>query len=303
MSRCLTAFLVLLTLSCATQRVQTGLTVDGRPQVRLWRVNLEDGSRSTQVWARNESKVDVVLLELRLSDCRNLFQRCGAYEVNLPLAPGEEARVAQFESSGAGQFASFGFASRWRTVGQGAATPLVESVPGVALVPPRPPPATAPVVVRGAAGREVVTPVPLAEFVPLVEPTEDEASCEPPLEVRGGSGEVIYRMRFGPLREIRAARMVTVSVNAEGQVIRFSDTRGDLRVLPPGMVADRPIADPGPRTTINIDLQNQMAVVMNQPPDGPTARHLIQDDGLLDADNLGRPVVAIERVMRECGPK
>src|SRR5690606_28802009 len=108
-------------------------------------------------------------------------------------------------------------------------------------------------------------------------------------------------MRFGPRQGGLPTRDVTVRVDPQGQVTHYSESRGDLRVTPPGVSTPAAVEDPGDRSSFTIDVAAGAALLTNQRP-GATPERLMARGGssLLDAVSLGVPRNTIVRILTEC---
>lgn len=135
----------------------------------------------------------------------------------------------------------------------------------------------------------------VSEFVALVPAASEGGRCEAfPVSFNRGERAVFYG--FGPDR--RPTRRVTIILDDRGNVLRYSDGRGDLRAPMDSSVSS---GDPlGARTTIAIDWQKQTGVLMNTegvlPPTGIRA---VGPDVLVAA-NIGEPSTMVERIKAEC---
>ena len=131
-----------------------------------------------------------------------------------------------------------------------------------------------------------------AHFVPAVEFPDTVASCVQPTTVLR-AGERAFSLRFGTVDS--AKRVVTAVWRDDGQLLSYSDSRGDLRPLFP---AD---ARRSPRTTITIDVLRHVALMYND-VDGEQQGSAASDaEGAMDSENLGPPRQLLERLRRQCG--
>ena len=131
-----------------------------------------------------------------------------------------------------------------------------------------------------------------AHFVPAVEFSDTVASCVKPT-VALHPGERGFSLRFGSTDSVQ--RLVTAVWRSDGQLLSYSDARGDLR---PPFPAD---AQRNPRTTITIDLLRHVALMYND-VDGEQQGSAASDaEGAMDSQNLGPPREMLERLRRQCG--
>ncbi|HRP07084.1 MAG TPA: hypothetical protein PLL69_01225 [Gemmatimonadales bacterium] len=268
---------VLLLAACGGRGIESGPAPE-RATVEVWAVALEDNSNSTLIQARNNGTVPVMIGELRLHTCSNLRQECTTHHPNVRIEPGQTGLVARLDPSNHNQRPRFGYEFKWRV--------LVDPV--VTAVVNRP-------------GERRMSAIKVEDFVALVQPVEADGACFSDIPGQLPPGYRGYAMRFGPDGGL-PVRSVIVQLDGQGNVIKFSDSRGDLRVPPPGVEPPRPIANPGARTSISLNLLSGIGFLWNHGPDG-TVQEVSVFGGadLLDAPSLGRPRLIIERIVRECG--
>lgn len=267
--------------ACGSRTVGSAPSPDEGPSVRVWREELEDNSNSTIIWAENLGTSPVVISQLRLYSCANLYQECGMHAPNVRIEPGRRERVARLDPSDHRQRPRFGYEYQWRGVRQ-----------QVAQVQ------TARTVISSGGVRMPVSPIEVEDWRALVAPVAVEGRCAP-LPPLGGEGRMI-RMQFGAANG-PPVRQVSVGLDAGGRIVSVNDTRGDLRRAPPGVPERQVVSDPGPRTSIAINLLYGTALLTNQPETGDAEMHSANGDGLLDAPTLGPLRELAERVVRECG--
>jgi hypothetical protein len=268
-------FGLLLVTGCAPRSLQTGPALGTAPTVHVWKTDLEDNSNSSLIQARNDGSSPVVITELRLYSCTNLYQSCGTHQLSVRVEPGQTVLVARLDPSNHAQRPRFGWEYRWR---------------GIA-----PPPAT-----LGTTSRQTFREVSLDRLIPLVAGIEANPVCDAPPQ-SPNPGEASYGMRFSTSRSGLPERLVAVRVDAQRQVTHYSESRGDLRVAPPGVTPPRPVTDPGDRTSFTIDPAAGVAILTNQPA-GAAPEQLLARGGtaLLDAPTLGHPRTVAQRILSEC---
>ena len=129
-------------------------------------------------------------------------------------------------------------------------------------------------------------------FVPAVEFQDTVATCVgsptnlPP-------GERGFSLRFGSADS--SERIITAIWGRDGKLVRYSDTRGDLR---PPFPANAPRS---PKTTITIDVPRQVVLMYNDVAGEQQGSAASDSDGALDSDNLGPPRRMLERLRQQCG--
>ena len=267
---------LLLLAACGQRNVRTGPDAGAPATVHVWKVDLEDNSNSTMIYARNDGASPVVFSELRLYSCSNLYQNCGVHTPNIPIAPGQTVQVARLDPSNHNQRPRFGYEFRWRGVPQ--------TVVNTTLAP------------RGSSTMRMIE---VDAFVAAVAPVDEDGRCQAPPDRDMPPGYRAFAMHFGPRSGI-PIRTVSVQVDPAGNPIQFSDSRGDLRVPPPGVVAPQPISNPGARTSITLDLLRGMALMWNVSASGTSEQVSARGPNLLDAASLGTPRLLIARMVREC---
>ena len=266
---------LLLLAGCGQRTIRTGPDAGAPSTVHVWKVDLEDNSNSIMIYARNDSERPVVFSELRLYSCTNLYQNCGVHTPNITIQPGQTAQVARLDPSNHNQRPRFGYEYRWRGMPQEIVTTSVRST--------------------GAA----MQMIPVESFVAAVPPLEVGGRCETPVNRDMPPGYRAYAMHFGP-RNGLPVRTLSVQVDPGGNAIQYSDSRGDLRVPPPGITAPQPVSNPGDRTSISLDLLRGLAVMWNVRANGATEQLSARGPNLLDAVSLGTPRLLIARMVREC---
>lgn len=141
--------------------------------------------------------------------------------------------------------------------------------------------------------RPAVAQLPPKYFVPAVEVHDTAATCmEAPANLH--PGERGSSLRFGSADS--AERIVTAIWGADGKLLHYSDTRGDLR---PPFPANAPR---NPKTTITIDVPRQVVLMYNDVEGEQQGSAASDSDEALDSENLGPPRRMLERLRRECGP-
>ena len=266
---------LLLVAACGPRTIRTGPEAGTPSTVHVWKIDLEDNSNSTMIYARNDGARSVIFSELRLYSCTNLYQNCGTHTPNITIEPGQTVLVARLDPANHNQRPRFGYEFRWRGVPQQVVTTSIGP---------------------GGAGMRMMD---VEAFLPAVAPVEDDGRCEEPPARDMPPGYRAYAMRFGPRNGI-PIRSVSVQMDPSGNPIQFSDSRGDLRVPPPGILAPQPINNPGARTSISLDLLRGMAVMWNVSAVGVAEQVSARGPNLLDAASLGTPRLLIARMVREC---
>lgn len=136
----------------------------------------------------------------------------------------------------------------------------------------------------GCAPRAATTPATvagrLARFVAAVPPFEEGGACR-----RVDEGRRVMLQFTGPGV---TRRDVSVEVDAQGNVLSYSDVRGDVR-----------IDGTGPRTSIMVDLGKDTGFAMN---DHVSPREVATGGAAeaMDLENLGNPRRMIELLRRRC---
>lgn len=122
----------------------------------------------------------------------------------------------------------------------------------------------------------------LAAFVAAVPPFEEGGECG---AVNEGERRVVTLRFAGPAH---AVRTLALTMDARGEVVSYSDARGDLKV--DGI---------GPRTVVSVNLERGIAMALNERGDAPgvTAGGAAE---AMELENLGNPRRMIERVKRRC---
>ncbi len=131
-----------------------------------------------------------------------------------------------------------------------------------------------------------------SHFIPAVEFRDTAANCVQPT-VSLQPGERAWALRFGNADS--SQRVITAVWGSDGKLVRYSDTRGDLR---PPFPADAPR---NPRTTIMIDVPKHVALMYNDVDGEQQGSAASDSEGAIDSENLGPPRQLIERLRRQCG--
>ncbi len=142
------------------------------------------------------------------------------------------------------------------------------------------------------AHRQAVAQLAPSHFVPAVEFRDTTATCvDPPSNLH--PGERGFSLRFGSVDSVQ--RVVTAVWGRDGNLVRYSDARGDLR---PPFPAD---ARRNPRTTIVVDAPRHVVLMYNDVEGEQQGSAASDADGALDSENLGPPRRMLERLHRQCG--
>lgn len=269
--------LLLVTAACASRSLETGPSLGAPPTVQVWMIELDDLSNSSVLQARNDGTSPVAITELRLSNCSNLRQECGTHTLDVRIEPGQTVRIARLDPSNHAQRPRFAWEYRWRGLAGTVTTPPLRL-------------------------NESFREVSVEELVPIVDADERNPRCSNPPTVEG-SDQRFVGMRFGPRQGGLPTRNVTVRVDAQGRVTHYSESRGDLRVTPPGVTTLAAVDDPRDRSSFSIDMAAGAVLLTNQRP-GATPERLVArgSSSLLDAASLGVPRNTILRILSECAP-
>lgn len=272
--------------ACASRSVPPGPEPVPDQTLQVWREELQDNSNSVLLWARNDGDRPVVVTEVRLYGCTNLFQECTTVHPNVRIEPGATARVLRLDPSNHGKRPSFGWEYRWQGVRAARVTSEVE-MPGRTVI-------------RSTSVADLRM-VDVEQLRPLVAADDRDGRCTTAPPVNGPAGFRALAMRFGTGPGTPHSRLVHVTLDAAGAPLMYADSRGDMRMPPPGIEPRQPITDPGPRTDISVDVVHGAAIVINRQADGAVDRMMASGDQLLDAASLGTPSTVIARIIRECG--
>jgi hypothetical protein len=132
-----------------------------------------------------------------------------------------------------------------------------------------------------------VTGAPASAFTPLVPASTATPRCEEFENAPGPAGTRIVSLVFGDPAEQR----ITVTLNADGVPVSYSDLRGDL-IITDGREGDF--------TSIAVNLTRRQVVAGNR-PDGEEGRTLfLPFDEAMSSPNLGMPREQIDRVLGSC---
>ena len=133
------------------------------------------------------------------------------------------------------------------------------------------------------------------EFVAAVPAVDDDGRCET-FPVRFGPGQRALFYGFGPYN--RPTRRVMVLLDTDGNVVRYSDGRGDLRApMDPTVSARDPL---GQRTSISIDWFKQSGVFVNSQGTLPSTGIRAEGPDVLVAGNLGSPGLMVAIIRARC---
>lgn len=133
------------------------------------------------------------------------------------------------------------------------------------------------------------------QFTPLVAAIDSGGQCRPvPAGMTtGGERMLLYRFEVGG----STVRNIALQLDKAGQLIRYSDLRGDLRMPP----SDAGASKWGPQTSITMDARNGMSVLSNRRRADDNETMMVPAGEMLDAPNLGTPRRMITHVRRVCG--
>lgn len=283
MSRLALPLTVLALAACGSRTTQPATSPDNRPTVEVWKEDLEDNSNSSVLMARNDGTTPVTITEVRLTVCDNLYQDCGIHAPNVRVEPGQTVRVMRLDPSNHARRPRFGWEFRWRGVPTVA---TATTVPRTTIVS------------RGMIGG-AIDERPVEALRPAVAAEDGDGRCVAPRTANLPPGYRRFEMRWGqPGQPPR--RTARVDLDAAGTVVRYHESRGDMRVPPPGVAAPQPVADRGARTDISIDGLQGTALVLNVHVDGSSDQQAASGPDLLEATSLDRPITLIQRMTQEC---
>ncbi|MBT8487956.1 MAG: hypothetical protein HKN72_07400 [Gemmatimonadetes bacterium] len=135
-------------------------------------------------------------------------------------------------------------------------------------------------------------PVPLvsadaASFAPLVPTSATESSCVQPSGAPLPPGGRAVAMRYsGPPH-----RQVTVTLDGDGNPIKYLDVRGDL---------SENDGDAGNRTTIGLFLEQGYAVLSNRSAAEAPVMLEVPVDDVVSSSRLGNPREVMHEVLESC---
>ena len=133
------------------------------------------------------------------------------------------------------------------------------------------------------------------EFVAAVPAVDDDGRCET-FPVRFGPGQRALFYGFGPHN--RPTRRIMVLLDTDGNVVRYSDGRGDLRApMDPTVSARDPLRQ---RTSISIDWFKQSGVFVNSQGTLPSTGIRAEGPDVLVAGNLGSPGLMVAIIRARC---
>jgi hypothetical protein len=133
------------------------------------------------------------------------------------------------------------------------------------------------------------------EFVAAVPAIDVDGRCET-FPARFGPGQRALFYGFGPPN--RPTRRIMVLLDEAGDVLRYSDGRGDLRAPMDSSVSPRD--PPGPRTNIAIDWLKQSGVFANTQGDLPSTGIRAVGPDVLTAANIGAPARMVAMIRAQC---
>lgn len=122
----------------------------------------------------------------------------------------------------------------------------------------------------------------LAAFVAAVPPFEEGGACG---TVVKGERHVVTLRFEGPGQ---TARNLAVGMNARGEMVSYSDIRGDLKV-----------DGTGPRTVVSVNLERGVALALNERGEAPGVTMGSAAEAM-ELENLGNPRRMSELVKRRC---
>ena len=135
-------------------------------------------------------------------------------------------------------------------------------------------------------------PVPLVSgeadsFHPLVTASATGSTCVQPSDEALPPGARAVAMRFSGLPE----RQVTVTLDGDGNPIKYLDVRGDLSER------DDEVGD---RTTIGLFLPQGYAVLSNRPSSEAPVMLEVPVDDVVSSSRLGNPRAVMNEVLETC---
>ena len=125
------------------------------------------------------------------------------------------------------------------------------------------------------------SPGGLAAFVAAVPAFAEGGECRTVDE-----GRRMVTLRFAGPGE--TARTLALTVDAQGEVVNYSDIRGDLQ-----------LHGTGPRTVVSVNFENGAALAINERGDAPGVVMGTAAEAM-ELENLGNPRRTIELVKRRC---
>ncbi|MCC7043725.1 MAG: hypothetical protein IT183_07680 [Acidobacteria bacterium] len=135
----------------------------------------------------------------------------------------------------------------------------------------------------------------VSEFVAAVPAVDVDGRCES-FPVRFGPGQRALFYGFGP--QVRPTRRIMIVLDEGGDVVRYSDGRGDLRApMDPSVSVRDPL---GPRTSISIDWINKRGVFVNTQGTMPSTGIRAEGPDVLVAGNLGSPTLMVTIIRARC---
>lgn len=133
------------------------------------------------------------------------------------------------------------------------------------------------------------------QFTPVVASVDSGGQCRPVPSGMTTDGErmLLYRFEVGG----STVRNIALQLDKAGNIIRYSDIRGDLRMPP----SDPGTSNWGPQTSITMDGRSGTSVLSNRRRAEDNEMMMVSAAAMLDAPNLGTPRRMMAHVRRVCG--
>ena len=128
----------------------------------------------------------------------------------------------------------------------------------------------------------------VADFVPAVAAIAEGGECK---TIAIEPGQRLILLSFPTFREPQ--RNVSLTVDPTGNLLNYSDVRGDLGAL-------RPQERTGPLTAVTITVGQGIASATNEWPNRPAEVVLGAPADFMAAENLGRPDEMVKLIMARC---
>ncbi len=273
--------LALFCVACLPASPKGPAPVAGVP-VRAWAIDI-DPPRAAALYMRNDTGEDRILTDVTLYGCTNLRQSCEMSTPNLVIPAGKSVRVMLLEADNRLLRWRYQYSFNTRSVAASAAS---DSRPAL-------PPSNITTTVR-------IQPKSLGDpekFVPRV-PINDAATaqCNFPKPTTPPSGPSTLMLLIDG-RNGKRGRTIMLDLDAKGEVIRYNESRGDLRYSPDMSRSDTL----GARTSIMLQWPQKVAILVNEGGGTPAEYFTTSAAKALTAASLGRPADVIAKVLKECG--
>ncbi len=230
------------------------------------------------LYLRNDTPRDLMLTSFTLNNCTNLRQECGAYTPNILLPAGKSVAVMRLESANPllRFHYQYGYQTAFVNPSGGASTSAVS--------------VSSPISIRMNALKD-----PEA-FVPRATGSLGEPECNLPPPKTRPAGVSRLMMNFASTDPMNR-RSIDVTLDTEGRPVRYVDSRGNLSIHE-GMPG---IDTLPPRTSIQVDVQQQVAILVNSGGGKPTEFLRASGPEVMTAAALGFPRATMDRIIEVCG--